>query len=88
MFKGLEDKDMITIHGVEYPECNIGDLGLIDEGTMTVELFGLNEEVNIDKNYIVSYETSCGDIYEEAYRLEDGRWIAFDEAICSWVCLG
>ena len=53
-----------------------------------VSLFGLNETVTINENEITSYETSCGDIYEEAYQLDDGRWVAYDEAICSWVILG
>ena len=53
-----------------------------------VSLFGLNETVTINENEITSYETSCGDVYEEAYQLEDGRWIAYDNAICSWVMLG
>ena len=55
---------------------------------ITVKLFGTEENVTIDENEITSYETSCGDIYEEAYYLEDGRWIGYDNAICSWVMLG
>ena len=53
-----------------------------------VSLFGTNETVIINENEITAYETSCGDIYEEAYYLEDGRWIGYDNAICSWVMLG
>ena len=55
---------------------------------MKVELFGLNEEIEINEEEITSFETSCGDIYEEAYQLDDGRWVAYDEAVCSWVMLG
>ena len=54
----------------------------------TITLFGLEEQVTINENEITTYETSCGEVYEEAYQLEDGRWIAYDEAICSWVMLG
>ena len=55
---------------------------------ITVKLFGTEENVTINENEITSYETSCGDVYEEAYQLDDGRWIAHDEAVCSWVMLG
>ena len=54
----------------------------------TVKLFGTEENVTIDENEITSYETSCGDIYEEAYYLEDGRWIGYDNVIFRWVMLG
>ena len=54
----------------------------------TIKLFGTEENVTINENEITAYETSCGDIYEEAYCLEDGRWIGYDNAICSWVVLG
>ena len=53
-----------------------------------VNLFGTEENVIINENEITTYETSCGDIYEEAYQLKDGRWVAYDNAICSWVMLG
>ena len=55
---------------------------------MTVELFGTEEIVEINENEITTYETSCGDVYEEACQLDDGRWVAYDEAICDWVMLG
>lgn len=55
---------------------------------MTVELFGLNEEVKVNENEITRFETTNGDVYEEAYQLEDGRWIGYDEAVCAWVMLG
>jgi hypothetical protein len=55
---------------------------------MTVELFGTKEIVEINESEITSYETSCGDVYEKAYQLDDGRWVAFDEAIVDWVMLG
>lgn len=55
---------------------------------MKVSLWGLNEEVEINEKEITEYKTSCGDVYEQAYQLKDGRWVAFDEAICSWVMLG
>ena len=54
----------------------------------TITLFGTEEIVEINENEITTYETSCGDVYEEAYQLEDGRWVAYDEAICDWVMLG
>ena len=54
----------------------------------TVNLFGTEENVIINENEITTYETSCGDIYEEAYQLKDGRWVAYDNAICSWVMIG
>ena len=54
---------------------------------MKVNLFGLNEEVEVNEAEIEEYKTD--DVYyEEAYQLEDGRWVAYDEAVCSWVMLG
>ena len=55
---------------------------------MKVNLFGTEEIVEINENEIEEFETSCGDVYEEAYQLDDGRWVAYDEAVCSWVMLG
>lgn len=54
---------------------------------MQVELWGLNEVVEIDESLIEEYKTD--DVYcEEAYQLDDGRWIAYDDAISEWVMLG
>lgn len=53
-----------------------------------IELFGLGEVVEIEESRIESYETSCGDVYETAYQLDDGRWVAYDEAVNAWVMLG
>jgi hypothetical protein len=50
---------------------------------LKVELFGTNEEAEIDETKITVYEE-----YEEAYQLSDERWIAYDEAVCAWVMLG
>lgn len=50
---------------------------------LKVNLFGLNEEVEIDENNLESYEE-----YEETCLLEDGRRVAYDEAVCGWVMLG
>lgn len=55
---------------------------------MEVNIYGLNETYYVDENKIVKYETGNGDIYEEAYQLDDGRWIAFDDGVNSWVMLG
>ncbi len=57
---------------------------------MKVELFGLNEEVEIDESKIIHHD-SMPDVdagYEDVYYFDDGRIIAYDEAICSWVSLG
>ena len=55
---------------------------------MNVSLFGLNEEVEINEKDVKPVTLSNGDIYEESFELEDGRTVAYDEAICSWVMLG
>lgn len=57
-------------------------------GKMEVNIYGLNENYYVDENKIVKYETSNGDIYEEAYQLDDGRWIAFGDGVNSWVMIG
>lgn len=43
---------------------------------------------DIEEMEITEFTTSCGDVYTEAYRLSDGRWIGFEDAISSWVMLG
>lgn len=54
---------------------------------MIVSLFGLDMDVEINEENIVEYKTD--DLYyEQAYQLDDGRWIAFDEAVNAWVMLG
>lgn len=54
---------------------------------MTVNIFGLDMEVEINEDLITEYKTD--DLYyEQAYQLEDGRWIAYDEAVNAWVMLG
>lgn len=55
---------------------------------MEIRIFGTEEIFEIKESQIKSYETSSGDTYDQAYQLEDGRWIAFDEAVNSWVMLG
>ena len=55
---------------------------------MNVSLFGLNEEFEINEKDVKPVTLSNGDIYEESFELEDGRIVAYDEAICSWVMLG
>lgn len=59
---------------------------------MTVEIYGLDLDVEIDENKIEEYDfTEYGQVvehYEESYVLDDGRWIAFDDAVNSWVMLG
>ena len=43
---------------------------------MNVNLFGLNEEVEVNEAEIEEYKTD--DVYyEEAYQLEDGRWMTY-----------
>ena len=43
--------------------------------------------VYINEDDITGYKTD--DLYyEQAYQLDDGRWIAFDEAVNAWVMLG
>lgn len=54
---------------------------------MTVDVFGFGN-IDIEEKEITEFTTSCGDVYTEAYRLPDGRWIAFEDAISSWVMLG
>lgn len=58
-----------------------------EEREMTVTLFMLNEDVEVNENEIVSIRVN-GDVYDEAYQLPDGRWIADDEAVAAWVMLG
>ena len=55
---------------------------------MKVNLFGLNEEVEINENEVKPVTLSNGDVFEESFVLEDGRTVAYDEAICAWVMLG
>ena len=55
---------------------------------MKVNLFGINEKVEINENYVKPVTLSNGDVYEESFELEDGRTVAYDESICSWVMLG
>ena len=55
---------------------------------MKVNLFGLNEEVEINENEVKPVTLSNGDVFEESFDLEDGRTVAYDEAICAWVMLG
>ena len=55
---------------------------------MKVNLFGINEKVEINENYVKPVTLSNGDVYEESFQLEDGRMVAYDESICSWVMLG
>ena len=43
-----------------------------------------NEKIMIDETAIIS-GTIDGTEYEQIVETEDGRCIAFDEAICSWV---
>lgn len=54
---------------------------------MRVDIFGTDENLEIKENEITEIEVN-GDIYEEAYMLEDGRWIAFDEGCNAWVMIG
>lgn len=43
--------------------------------------------VYINEDDITEYKTD--DLYyEQAYQLDDGRWIAFDDAVNAWVMLG
>lgn len=59
---------------------------------MTVEIYGLDLDVEIDENKIEEYDfTEYGQVvehYEESYVLDDGRRIVFDDAVNSWVMLG
>lgn len=59
-----------------------------EEVNVMERMYGLNETHYINENEIVKYETSNGDIYEDAYQLDDGRWCAFDNGVNSWVMLG
>lgn len=52
-----------------------------------IKVFGLDIFVTINDSRIQEYKTN--DLYyEEAYQLEDGRWIAYDNAVNAWVMLG
>ena len=55
---------------------------------MKVNLFGIDETVEINENELKPVTLSNGDIFEESFELQDGRTVAYDEAICSWVMLG
>ena len=55
---------------------------------MKVNLFGIEETVEINENEVKPVTLSNGDIYEESFVLEDGRTVAYDEAICAWAMLG
>ena len=55
---------------------------------MKVELFGRGKEVEVNENNKMEYTTTTGDVYEEAYELEDGKVVAFDEAVAAYVMLG
>ena len=49
-----------------------------------VDLFGLNETVEINQEEITEYKTD--DIYyDESYKLDNGVLVAYDEAVCSCV---
>ncbi len=53
-----------------------------------IKIWMTGETVEINENELTGYETSCGETYENAYQLTDGRWVAYDEAVCAWVMLG
>lgn len=59
---------------------------------MTVDIYGLDLEVEIDENKIEEYDlTDYGQVvehYDESYVMDDGRRIAFDDSVNSWVMLG
>lgn len=48
-----------------------------------ITIWKTNEEFEIKEENITSYNE-----YEEAYQLEDGRWIGFEDGISAWVMLG
>lgn len=52
-----------------------------------VAVYGMDLYVTLNNDDITEYKTD--DLYyEQAYQLDDGRWIAFDEAVNAWVMLG
>lgn len=59
---------------------------------MTVDIYGLDLEVEIDESKIEEYDlTDYGQVvehYEESYVMDDGRRIAFDKGVNDWVMLG
>ena len=55
---------------------------------MKVNLFGIEETVEINENEVKPVTLNNGDVFEESFLLEDGRTVAYDEAICAWVMLG
>lgn len=58
---------------------------------MIVDIWGMDLQVEIEENKIEPYDLEDYDYiehYEESYVLDDGRRIAFDEGVNSWVMLG
>ena len=53
----------------------------------TVTLFRLDLDVTFDESKTFEFTTSSGDIYGEAIVTEDGRLIAWEDAISAWVQL-
>lgn len=54
---------------------------------MLVHVYGVNIDVEIDPDDVTFYKTD--DLYyPEAYQLNDGRWIGYDDNFNGWVMLG
>ncbi len=54
---------------------------------LCVKVWDQDFYVYINEDDITEYKTD--DLYyEQAYQLDDGRWIAYDEAVNAWVMLG
>lgn len=70
---------------------NIASIECIEKNNdfddLCVKVWEQDLYVYINEHDITEYKTD--DLYyEQAYQLDDGRWIAYDEAVNAWVMLG